>query len=119
MRTVVKIVLGILIAGVLLIAGCVALMGAGINEASKDFDRQQNKNAITNSQARQIKNGTTKAEVVDQLGPPRDTQEGETEGLGKDQCLYWNVKGGEALTSWQFCFRGGGSSAKLESKNRM
>jgi len=119
MKTVVKIVLGILIAVVLLIAGCVALIGGAANEVDKGIKEDQKKNAITNSQARKIKNGTTKAEVIDQLGPPSDTQESETEGLGKDQCLYWNIKGGEALSSWQFCFRGGGSSAKLESKNRM
>jgi hypothetical protein len=119
LRTVLKVALGILLAFVLLIGGCMLLIGGAANEAGKSIERDQNENAITNSQARSIKTGMTKSEVIDQLGPPKDTQESETEGLGKDQCLYWNVKGGEALDSWQFCFRGGGSSAKLESKNRM
>ena len=119
MGTVLKVALGILLAVVLLIVGCMALLGGAANEVDKGIKRDQNKNAITNQQARQIKIGMTKADVVDQLGKPESTQEGENEGLGKDQCLYWNLKGGEALDSWQFCFRGGGSSAKLESKNRM
>jgi len=113
--TVVKIVLGIVLGGLVLIVGCFALVGYSVDEGFKEVDRQQNRNSISNREARSVKLGTAKGAVIRKLGDPRDTQEGENEGLGQDSCIYYNLRGGEVLDSWQFCFN---SQDKLTSKNR-
>lgn len=119
MKTVFKVVLGVLIGGLLLIGGCVALIGGAANEVDKELDKEQNENAITNDQARSVKLGTTRAEVEQKFGKPESTQESENEGLGADTCIYYNVKGGEVLDQWQFCFGGNGNQGKLRNKNRL
>jgi hypothetical protein len=58
-------------------------------------------------------------EVEDEFGPPKSDQESTNEGLGDDTCIYYNIKGGEFLDSWQFCFEGSGKDGKLRSKNRL
>jgi len=113
------VLLGALLAGLILIIGCVALIGGAANEVSNEIDEEQNRNAITNEQARSVKLGTTRADVEEQFGPPESDQESSTEGLGDDSCIYYNIKGGEVLDSWQFCFEGSGTSGKLRSKNRL
>lgn len=118
-RTFLKVLLAILIAATVLIGGCVALIGGAANEADKSIKRDQNKNAITNSQARSVKLGTTRREVEAQFGPPKDTQESQNSGVGSDTCIYYNIKGGRVLDQWQFCFSGKGKSGKLTGKNRL
>jgi len=113
MGTVIKIMLGVLLAGVLLIGGCVALLGAGVNSVDKSVKADQAKSAISSSEARKVELGTPKADVIAAIGKPRSSDEGENSGLGKSNCIYYNVKDGGALDSWQFCFSGSG---KLESK---
>jgi hypothetical protein len=115
MRTVVKIFLGVMLAGVVLIVGCFALVGYGLDEGVKEVERDQNRNAISNREARRVKIGTAKGDVIAKLGEPRDTQEGENEGLGQDSCIYYNLRGGEVLDSWQFCFD---SRDRLTARNR-
>ena len=68
MSTVLKIVLGILIAAVLLIGGCVALIGVGLEGVDEEFDKQQAESAISNGAARAIENGTSKSDVIEELG---------------------------------------------------
>lgn len=119
MNTVFKVVVGILIAATILIVGCVALIGVGANEVDQELDRQQGKNAITNAEARQVRLGTTRREVVRRFGKPATDQESENQGLGSDSCIYYNLEGGELLDQWQFCFQGRGQQGKLRSKNRL
>lgn len=119
MKTVFKVVLGVLIAGLLLVGGCVALIGGAANEASKEIDKEQNENAITNNQARGVKLGTARAEVERKFGPPKSDQESENAGVGSDSCIYYNIKDGEVLDQWQFCFGGKGKQGKLTGKNRL
>lgn len=116
MSTVLKIVLGILIAALLLIGGCVALIGVGLEGVDEEFDKQQAESAISNGAARSIENGTSKSDVIEELGRPRSTDESDVEGLGKSECIYYGVEGGDALTQWQFCFDG---KDRLESKMRL
>ena len=115
MGMVVKIFLGIVLGGVVLLVGCFALVGYSVDEGVKEVDRQQNRNAISTREARRVKLGTSKEDVIAKLGDPRDTQEGENEGLGQDSCIYYNLRGGEVLDSWQFCFD---SRDRLTAKNR-
>ena len=119
MSTVLKVLLGVVIGGVLLIAGCAALVAGGANEVSKSITKEQNRNAITNGQARALKLGVTLGAVKAKFGKPKDTQESTNAGLGSDSCVYYNIKGGKLLDSWQFCFDGAGNGGKLRSKNRM
>lgn len=119
MKTVFKVILGVVIGGLVLIVGCSALIGGAANEAGKQLDKDQNKNAITNSQGRSVKLGTTRQEVERKFGKPKSDQESANEGLGEDTCIYYNLKGGELLDQWQFCFQGKGMQGKLTTKNRI
>ena len=118
-RTFTKVLLGVLLAGLLLIGGCIALIGGVATEVDEELQREQNANAITNQQARGVELGTTRREVEERFGPPKSDQESENQGLGEDSCIYYNVRGGEALDQWQFCFEGSGKNGKLRSKNRL
>jgi outer membrane murein-binding lipoprotein Lpp len=117
MKTVIKIVLGIVIAACVLIGGCVALIGAGVNEASK----QQDKTAITSTQFASLHTGMKRSEVMDAVGnvEPGDAQEFESEGLPgtaiKSSCIYYNEKGKSLGDGryFQLCF----DSNRLSSKN--
>ena len=117
--TVWKVMLGVVLGGCVLIVGCAALLGGAANEADKSLKRDQNKHAITNDQARGIPLGTTRGEVESQFGTPKDTQESENSGVGSDTCIYYNIKGGQLLDQWQFCFDGQGAAGKLTTKNRL
>jgi len=119
----VKVLLGLLAAGAVVIVvgivGCAALVGGTANEIDKGIKKEQNSNAITNEQARAVKLGTTRGAVESKFGPPKSDQESTNEGLGDDTCIYYNVKGGEILDQWQFCFGGAGKGGKLTTKNRL
>jgi hypothetical protein len=113
--TFVKVMLGVFLGGCLLIAGCVALFAAGVDEAAKE----QNETAITQSQFRSVKLGTTQSAIERRLGQPGDAQEFENEGLPgeavKSSCIYYNEKDkglGEGRF-YQFCFDGN----RLTGKN--
>jgi hypothetical protein len=115
--TVLKVALGVVLGFTVLIVGCVALIGAGLNEA----DEEQKKKGITLSQFRSVEQGTTQEEVEAELGEPEDAQEFEQEipeldtGNQQSSCIYYPEKGkgiGEGR-SFQFCFDNG----KLTSKN--
>lgn len=115
-RTVLKVTLGVILGGCVLLAGCVALLAGGINEAEKEQDRH----AISLSDFRSIRTGMRRSDVIDRLGvEPGDAQEFENEGLPGDavrsSCIYYNEKGkdlGEGRY-FQFCFDGG----RLTGKN--
>ena len=115
--TVLKVMLGVFLAFALLIGGCIALVGVGVNEA----DKEQKKKGITLSEFRSVKQGTTQKEVEAEFGKPEDAQEFEQEipeldtGNQKSSCIYYPEKGkgiGEGR-SFQLCFDNG----KLTSKN--
>jgi hypothetical protein len=115
MKTVVKVTLGILLAFVVLIGGCVALVGGAANEVQKDSDRT----AITRTQYRRVHTGDTKSQVESLLGEPSDASEFSTEIDGLDKpvgssCLYYGRKG-EVIAGYQFCFDV--NTEKLESKS--
>jgi len=117
-RIFLKIVLAVFVGGLLLIGGCAALIGGAANEVDKELKKQQSEHSITNAQARSISLGTPRREVESRFGRPGDVQEGENAGLGSDSCIYYNVRNGDILDSWQFCFDGAGRNGTLSSKNR-
>ncbi len=120
-----QVILAALLAVAVLVVGFVALTGGGEDEVDDRVKRDQSSNAITNEQAQSLKPGTTRGAVESRFGPPRPDQEGANEGLGTneglgdDTCIYYNLKEGELLNEWQFCFRGAGKRGKLTTKNRL
>lgn len=115
MKTVVKVALGIILACVILIGGCVALIGSAATDVQEDSD----KTAITREQYRQVQTGDTKSEVEDLLGEPSDASEFSSDIEGLDQpvgssCLYYGRKG-EVIAGYQFCFDV--NTDKLESQS--
>jgi hypothetical protein len=109
-KLVLKIAGGLVLASVILIAGCAALVAGGANEVQKESDET----AITHAQFRAVEKGSTRAAVEADLGTPSDVQESEISGFGEtleSDCIYYNRKG-ELLSMYQFCFDNG----KLTSK---
>ena len=118
MKTIFKVMVGVLLAAVLLIGGCTVLIGAGANEAVKEIDKQQNANAITLEQYRDTKLGTSQKTVEKRFGEAADAQEFENESIVDSEpqnssCIYYNRKGGDIGDTFQFCF----TDKKLDSKN--
>jgi hypothetical protein len=109
-----KIAGGIIIALVLLTAGCAALIGSAAHEVQNESDAH----AITQAQFRSLKPGMTQKRVVRLLGKPADDQEmhvsvSELGVSSNSSCVYYNERG-ELLTMYQVCFDEG----KLSSKSR-
>jgi len=113
MKTVVKIALGVLIAGVLLIGGCIALIGTSIDQGFKDVEKDRQAKAVSQSQIKDIKRGSSRRSVQRKLGKPENVQESNDES-GRVVYLYYPVNGGEELDQWQLVFEGN----KLTAKNR-
>jgi Protein of unknown function (DUF2510)/SmpA / OmlA family len=111
---VLKIMLGILLAGIVLIGGCALLVGGAVNEAGKAIEEENNKSAITQTQFDQVQIGDTKSDVTKALGQPSTSSSSQAEDMNLD-CVYYNVKGGGLLDSYQLCFD---TSGKLESKDK-
>ena len=110
------LILGVL--GLLLIAGCVAIVGVGADEVSKELDRQQNENAISQSEFASITLGDSQDDIEAQYGEPADKQEFENEGIldeepANSSCIYYNREGGDFGDIYQLCFDEG----RLTSKN--
>lgn len=117
MKTVFKVALGIILGLTVLIGGCVAVLGAGVDEA----DKEQKKKGITVAQFKAQKTGKAERAVRTDLGDPEDAQQFEDAGVeglvkpSKSSCIYYPEKGkgiGEGR-SFQLCFTNG----KLDSKN--
>jgi hypothetical protein len=115
MKTVFKITFGIVLAGLLLMGGCAALIGGAANEVVKESD----KSAITQAQFDSIEKGATKDEVTEALKPAVFSNEQTTEvdsgetGMDLDStCIYYN-KESFADGMYQFCFDG---SDKMTTK---
>ena len=111
MKTILKVMLGILLACVVLIGGCAALLGAGIDEAQEESD----KTAITVQEYGSVKTGaTTRDEIVERFGEPQSSDSVEAEGIKgipesdfSQNCLYYSRKG-ELASLFQFCVDGDG-----------
>lgn len=115
MKVFLAVVGGVIVAVILLIVGCGALVGTSVDQAVKDT---QSKNAITAEQFRSINIGDSEQSIIDRFGEPESRQNSETkkvfgEGTDTSSCVYYNKKDGELLDSYQLCFTNG----KLDSKN--
>jgi hypothetical protein len=112
MKTVLKVMLGIILGCTVLIVGCAALIGAGVNAAQQDSD----KTAITSTQYGSASLGSaTRSEIEADFGEPQssnDVQAAGIDGIPKSdfsqQCIYYSRKG-ELASLFQFCFDGDGT----------
>jgi len=117
--TVMKVALGVVLGGVLLIAGCAALIGGAANEAVKELDAEQERHAITKQAFDSAKLGWSEQRLIEHVGKqPEDKQEFTNEGFldeepSESSCIYFNRTGGEFGDAFQFCFDDG----RLSSKN--
>jgi hypothetical protein len=118
-RTVLKVLFGLTLFGLVVIVGCAALIGTAADEAIKELDAEQQRHAITKEQFDSIQIGASESRVVQQLGkPPEDKQEFTNKGFLSDEpenstCVYYNREGGEYGDVFQFCFDNG----RLTGKN--
>lgn len=111
MKTVLKITLGIVLGFTVLIVGCVALIGAGVDEAQKTSD----KTAITLAQYEAAKTGeTTRAQLVERFGKPQSSDSVQADGVEgipesdfQQDCIYYSRKG-KLASLFQFCVDGDG-----------
>lgn len=109
MKTVLKVMLGILLACVVLIGGCAALFGAAVDDVQKDSD----KTAITVQQYGSAKVGTsTRDEIESEFGEPQSNDDIQAEGVEgipessfQQSCIYYNRKG-QLASLFQFCVDG-------------
>lgn len=118
-RTVLKVLVGLSVLGLVAIVGCAALIGGAANEVSKQLDAEQAKHAITKKRFDSIPLGITQTEVIHIANKqPENKQEFESESFLKDEpdsssCIYYNKKHGSFGDVFQFCF----TNDKLDSKN--
>lgn len=114
--TFLKVMLGVVLGGLLLIVGCVALIGGAVDEAGKE----QQEKGITRAQLQSVKQGTSQDEVEASLGPPEDSQEFERqiselqEQPSRSSCIYYPEKGKPLFegASFQLCFDEGKLTAR-------
>jgi hypothetical protein len=105
--SIVKIALGIILAFTIIIAGCVALLGTGVDKAPNNSD----KTAITTGQYDQAQTGTwTKSQTISAFGTPQDAQDMQAAGIQgvpdsgfSASCIYYGEKG-HLASAFQFCF---------------
>ena len=111
--TFLKVVLGVVIGGTVLIGGCAALVAGGLSSEETD--------GITRAQFESISQGTTQSSIEEEYGEPEDSQEFENQipelqdQPSRSSCIYYPEKGKAILEgdSFQLCFDDG----KLSSKN--
>ena len=93
MKTVLKIIIGIVLAFVIIGIGMVACTGAFINEVDKEMTKTTEEAKTDESKPglaeyEQVETGMTIEEVNAILGEPMDTTESETDGLKMEMVSY-------------------------------
>lgn len=114
MSTILKVAAGIIVAFVALAVGAVLVIGGAASEVSKEMEKQQSSNSITQAEFRSLKDGASLTAVRKKFGKPDNEQTQQIDGLGRQTHLYYNVEGGEIGDSYQLVFDDG----KLTSKNK-
>ena len=118
-RTLLKVFLGLSLAGLVFIVACSALVLSAAEEVGKELDAQQAEHAITPAQFDALKLGASEDSVIRTLGKePEDRQDFESVGVLDDEpsnstCIYYNRAGGTFGDVYQLCFDNG----RLQSKN--
>ena len=121
MNTALKILLGIVLALTVLVAGCGVLLGSLVNDIEEDI----NKPAITEADFRSVKvgsQGNTRKRIEARFGQPqsqKDIEDRVIEGMHDPEpglaCLYYN-KQQQIGPLYQFCFDA--KTQRVKSKAR-
>ena len=100
---------------VLGIGGC-AVLSAVVNSSVQDstdelndsLRKSQDRNSITDEQAKTVAVGDDRNEVVKRFGPPAFGP-AKQPVLPADvrDCISWHIRGGRIGSVWEFCFRAG------------
>jgi hypothetical protein len=124
MKTVLKIALGIILAFVVLIVGCVAIIGGTVDNAVDEVQKESDKTSITQAEYQSVKVGTggnSRARIVARFGEPQsqqDIQTGDVEGIPDSasglECIYYNREG-KIASLYQFCIDS--ETGRVQSKS--
>jgi hypothetical protein len=101
----IALIVGGVLAMVVFLGGCAALIVVGVNEAEDEIDET----SITRQQFGSIQLGSTRAAVEDELGRPWDREQYDRPA-GPLSCLYYNdVKASvfDDRSEYEFCFLDG------------
>lgn len=102
---VIAVIAAACLAGLLLLGGCAALVGFGLDRLGDELDTT----AISRREFNSIQLGSTQASVERRLGEPFDTRRLEEEPQGRVTCLTYN-RGDEGLfelDTYELCFADG------------
>lgn len=121
MGTFTKVVLGVVVGGLVLIVGCVAVVGIGLDQASDEMQEAFDERSSTMAEYESVIMGeTTSQELVERFGEPSVIEESLPEGSEDDpdaelelQCLSYNRMG--ERTEFRFCFDDGFVESKSGS----
>ena len=118
MKTVIKIALGIMLAGFVMVAGCAAVIGTAASDPEVKKSLAQADKAVDDlndmagendrnyrAAMKQVKLGDSRADVIALLGKPRDKQVMQSD-FGRSEMLYYG--------SWQISL----SDGVVDGKNR-
>jgi hypothetical protein len=103
-----------------LFGGCTAIVSSAFKHAVDQLNAEQRQHAITQAQFDSVSIGTSKDDVVNQLGKqPEDAQQFVSKGVFnegdvKSSCIYYNQVGQSFGSRYQFCFD---NNDDLDSKN--
>lgn len=113
MKTILKIIVGVVVAIVILAVVSILLIGGAANEVTKDIESDHAEGAEYAMSAKEFKSVDTAAkmtykEFVAKYGKPdpEQTQEQQVNGT-KFLTIYYNVEGGDLMDMYQFSFTDG------------
>lgn len=110
-----KIALGVLLAGAVLLVGCGALLNVGFNGVQSVADEH----AITQAQFDSVKSGprgNSRKRILSRFGDPQVVEEPPGQAPAADaDCIYYNRRG-NFLSTYELCFD---SHDRVKSKTAM
>lgn len=122
MGLVLKITLGIVLAAVVLVIGCGALIAGTANEVTKEIedsglaDYGENARPISAAEYRSIKVGDNIESAIERFGEPKAIVHGDEISTGTGDIYSWAVKGGALLDTYDFDVTP--KTGKITSKGR-
>jgi len=95
MKTILKIMLGVVLGSIVLIGGCAVVVGASVDKAAKDTEKA----SASAAQVDRIKHGMRPAQVHRIMAPAKAQLESssDTEGLSTSRVETFDVKDGGKL----------------------
>jgi hypothetical protein len=108
MALVLKITLGILLAAVILVMGCGALIAGTADEISSEIEKSgvadygENDRPMSAAAYKSIKIGDHIESVMERFGEPQAIVRGAKISTGTDDVYAWKIEGGALLDTYEF-----------------